>query len=71
MRQGVVAGSLTKPQFRAAVDAAAQWVEDNRAAYNTALPQPARSALSSPAKALLLCYIVMRENGLLPVAEDG
>lgn len=55
---GVLA--LTKADLRAAVNAADTWVSDNAAAYNTALPQPARGALTAPQKALLLQVVVER-----------
>lgn len=51
-------GALTKAEFRAAVDAADDWANTNAAAYNTALPLPARTALSAPQKARLLNYVV-------------
>jgi hypothetical protein len=55
-REGL--GALTKADFRAAVDAADDWANTNSAAYNTAIPQPARGALTSAQKARLLEYVV-------------
>ncbi len=49
---------LTKPDLRAALDAVDQWVSDNTAAFNTALPQPARTALTPAQKARLLLWVV-------------
>ena len=36
-------GTLTKADLKAAVDAIDQWSEDNTAAFNNAIPQPARN----------------------------
>ena len=52
--------SLTKPELRAAVDAVDAWVEANAASYNSAIPQPARGALSAQQKAQLLMYVVTK-----------
>jgi hypothetical protein len=54
------AGVLTKAQLRAAIDAVDQWCEDNATAFNTAIPQPARGALTSRQKAALLVYVTKR-----------
>lgn len=51
---------LTKAELRAAVDAVDQWVSDNSSAFNTAIPQPARGALTAAQKAALLVYIVLQ-----------
>jgi hypothetical protein len=51
-------GALTKTEFRAAVDAADDWANTNAAAFNTALPLPARNALSASQKARVLNYVV-------------
>jgi len=52
--------SLTKAELRAAIDAVDVWVDDNATAYNTAIPQPARGALTTQQKARLLLLIVRR-----------
>lgn len=52
--------ALTKPQLRAAVDAADDWANSNAAAFNTALPVAARNALTGPQKALLLVYVITK-----------
>lgn len=49
---------VTKPELRAAVNALDTFLEDNAAAINSAIPQPARSALTTTQKALLLNYVV-------------
>lgn len=51
---------LTKADIRAAVDAADDWANTNAASFNTALPQPARGALSNSQKARLNTYVVSR-----------
>jgi hypothetical protein len=53
-------GAVTKADLRAAVDAVDQWCEDNATAFNTAIPQPARGALTSRQKAALLVYVTRR-----------
>lgn len=51
---------LTKADLRAAVDAIDAWVDTNASAFNSAIPQPARGALTSKQKAGLLLYVVKR-----------
>lgn len=51
---------LTKPDLRAAVNAADQWVSDNASSFNTAIPQPARTALTATQKARLLMFVVRK-----------
>lgn len=58
-------GALTKVDLRAAVDATDQWIEDNAAAYNAALSQPARGVLTTDQKTLLFCFVALRRAGLL------
>lgn len=53
-------GAMTKADLRAAVDAIDQWNEDNQAAFNLAIPQPARSLLSAKQKASLQLAVVAR-----------
>jgi len=67
-REGEV-DSLNRADLRAAINAADDWVVANSAAYNTALPQPARGVLTAPQKALLLSYVVRRRYLMLPSAE--
>lgn len=52
--------NLLKPDFKAAIDAADQWVEDNKGAYNSALPVAARTALTAAQKSELLVYVVRK-----------
>lgn len=49
---------LSKADLRAAVDAIDDWLNTNAAALNSAIPQPARGALSTPQKARLLNAVV-------------
>lgn len=52
--------ALTKADLRAAVDAIDTWLNDNAASANSAIPQPARAALTATGKALLLVHVVRR-----------
>lgn len=61
---------ITKPDLQAAVNATDQWIDDNQAAFNTALPQPARGQLNLAQKTLLFCFVAMRRAGILKVEED-
>lgn len=51
---------LTKADVRAAVDALDAFMNTNATAINTAIPQPARGALTTAQKALLLQFVVAR-----------
>lgn len=51
---------LSKVELRAAVNAADQWADDNAASFNTAIPQPARGAMTAKQKARLLVWVVER-----------
>jgi hypothetical protein len=51
---------LLKAELRAAVNAADAWADANAAAYNAALPLPARTTLTTKQKALLLMYVIRR-----------
>lgn len=52
--------SLTKPQLRAAVDAADAWADAAAASYNNALPAEARNKLTAKQKAMLLAYVILK-----------
>ena len=56
--RGVIA--TNKSDLRAAVNAIDQWVDDNQASFNTAIPQPARGVLTAAQKAALLMYVVTK-----------
>lgn len=58
MRRNAESITISKPDLRAAVDAIDNWVESNKTAFNAAIPQPARAALTAPQKAALFMYVV-------------
>lgn len=62
---------VTKTDLAAAVAATDDWIDDNAASFNSALPQPARGALSSSQKTFLFCYVALRRAGLLRAEEDA
>jgi len=51
---------LSKVDLRAAVNAIDVWVDSNTAAFNAAIPLPARTSLTTKQKANLLLYVVKR-----------
>ena len=53
-------GFLTKADLRAAVNAIDNWVEVNAAAFNQAVPFPARTQVTARQKAELLFLVVRR-----------
>lgn len=65
-----VLGSLSKAELRAAADACDQWIDDNQASFNSALPQPARAELTLTQKTHLFCYVALRRAGRLRAEED-
>lgn len=60
---GAYAGPLTKADIRAAVDGIDQWLTDNAASGNQAIPQPARSGLTAAQKARMQSLIVLKRWG--------
>jgi hypothetical protein len=58
-------GTLLKADLRAAVDATDQWIEDNAAAFNAALPVAARNALTASQKAELFSIVALKRYGVL------
>jgi hypothetical protein len=50
--------SLTKQELRAAVTALDQFLENNRTTINNAIPLPARTALTTRQKILILKYVL-------------
>lgn len=56
---------VKKTDLRAAIDATDQWIEDNQASYNSALPAVVRTNLSLAQKTLLFCYVAMKRGGIL------
>jgi hypothetical protein len=53
-------GALTKHDLRNAVNAIDQWLQDNAAALNAAIPQPARAQLTTVQKSQLLTAVVRK-----------
>jgi hypothetical protein len=58
--------ALTKPELLAALNAVDVWVDDNAAAFNLAIPQPARGVLTAKQKAQLLSLVVARRFEVTP-----
>lgn len=65
MQKSGLLGALTKAELRAAVNAIDDWVDANAAAFNTAIPQPARAVLTSKQKALILMLVTDKRFGVL------
>lgn len=57
---GAESPAMVKADLQAAIAAADSWADANAASYNAALPQPARSALTTRQKARLLNYVIRR-----------
>jgi len=60
MRDMIGTVSILKSDLRAAFDALDVFLNDNTTAINNAIPQPARAALSTQQKALVLMAVVVR-----------
>lgn len=52
--------TILKSELRDTVDAIDTWIDNNATAFNTAIPQPARGALTAKQKAALLMFVVER-----------
>lgn len=65
MRENKIAitGAMTRQELRAAVDALDDFLNTNATAINNAIPLPARAVLTTPQKAALLSFVVMRRLG--------
>lgn len=50
---------LSKADLQTAINATDTWIDNNAAAYNSALPAAAQSGLTAMQKALLFCAIAM------------
>lgn len=53
---------VTKADLRAAVNAIDQWIEDNTTAFNTAIPLPARTSLTTQQKSDLFVIVLRRRT---------
>lgn len=51
---------LSKAELRTAVDAIDGWIEDNIISFNSAIPEPAKSALTAKQKTKLLFMVIKR-----------
>lgn len=56
-------GNLTKADLQAAVNATDDWIDANAAAYNSAIPQPARGQLTSDQKNILFAAVALARRG--------
>lgn len=63
-------GGITKPDLRAALNATDAWADSNASSYNTALPQPARGAMTLEDKTILLAYVILKRAGLLETSPE-
>ena len=54
---------VVKDDVKQAVADIDDWVDANAAAFNTAISQPARGALTTEQKAALLMYVVIKRVG--------
>lgn len=55
--------ACSKADLRLVINAIDDWLEANAASLNQAIPQPARSQLSAPLKALLLAVAALKRWG--------
>ena len=58
-RDGETIG-INKADLRAAVNAVDNYMDNNAAAMNNELPQPAKGTLTPAQKALILSYVVLK-----------
>lgn len=70
MRENGSTCAFTKPELVAAIDATDQWVEDNTASFNSALPVAFRTSATAAQKAAVLAYVLWRRIGRLRAQED-
>jgi hypothetical protein len=50
---------VTKSDLKDAIDATDEWIDDNQANYNQALPDAARTNLTQAQKTLLFCAVAL------------
>lgn len=60
MRSETAQVALTKVQFRAAVDACDDWIDQNAASFNNALPTAAKNNLTAKQKQRLFMAVARR-----------
>ncbi len=61
----VATANLTKADIKAAVDATDDWIDDNQASFNTALPNPFKTTATLDQKTLLFVIVALERAGLL------
>jgi hypothetical protein len=61
---------FVKADLASAIDAVDQWIDDNAASYNAAIPEVVRTALTPGQKAELLYAVAMKRTGR-PVEQEG
>lgn len=52
--------NLNKAELRAVVNAVDQWIEDNQASFNSALPEPGKSNLTAAQKVRLFMAVAAK-----------
>jgi hypothetical protein len=57
-------GGLTKANVQAAIDATDDWIDANAAAFNAALPEPAKSTLTPVQKTIIFCFTALKRAGI-------
>ena len=57
--------TISKTDMRAAVNATDDFIDNNQGAYNQALPEEARTALTQTQKTLLFCAVALARVGIL------
>jgi hypothetical protein len=65
MRVGTDPSAFTKAELRAAVDAADQWLDDNAASFNSALPVAFRTTANQAQKNLLVSFVTEMRAGVV------
>lgn len=58
--------TVAKDELRAAVDAIDTWLDGAAATANAAIPQPARGALTTRQKYMLLAYVALKRARVRP-----
>jgi hypothetical protein len=72
MRENVISVSgFSKGELLEAVGAVDDWIDDNQASFNQALPTPFRTGATTVQKAWLFAFVLMRRIGRLRAEEDG
>jgi len=57
-------GGITKADVQAVVDATDSWQDANATAFNTALPEPGKTALTLTQKTIIFCYVALKRAGI-------